>query len=180
MLEVGTMAWITKKSATTKIDRRPEPFLDEPMKAELEARILPRYPTRQAATLPALHMIQHRYHYIPYQAVEEIAAFLKLDPSVVLDTATFYEEFSFQPRGQYTIWVCQSISCELMDYKALLKRIQDRLGIGPGETTEDGKFTLMAAECLGSCGTAPCALINEKLHENLSAQNIDAILDALP
>jgi NADH-quinone oxidoreductase subunit E len=173
------MAWITKNSAAQKVDRRAEPYLTEAMKSELEADVIPRYPTRQAATLPVLHLIQHKYHYVPYQAIEEVAAFLKLEPSVVQDTATFYEEFSFEPRGKYTIWLCQSISCELMNHAPILERIQDRLGIGPGETTEDGKFTLMAAECLGACGGAPCALINDRLYENLSEKNIDAVLDAL-
>ena len=136
-------------------------------------------PTRQAATLPVLHAVQHEHNYLPYQAVEEAAAFLGVSASEMLDTATFYEEYWLTPKGKYLIMVCQSISCELMNHGQLLEMIQDKLGIGPGETTDDGKFTLMTAECLGSCGTAPCALINETLHENLTAENFDAQIGAL-
>jgi NADH-quinone oxidoreductase subunit E len=161
------------------IDRRDEPYLTDRMKAELEADVLPRYPTRQAATLPVLHAVQHEHNYLPYQAVEEAAAFLGVSASEMLDTATFYEEYWLTPKGKYLIMVCQSISCELMNHGQLLEMIQDKLGIGPGETTDDGKFTLMTAECLGSCGTAPCALIDETLHENLTAENFDAQIGAL-
>ncbi|MDP7348859.1 MAG: NAD(P)H-dependent oxidoreductase subunit E, partial [Phycisphaeraceae bacterium] len=149
------MAWIMKNSAAMAIDRRDEPYLTDRMKAELEADVLPRYPTRQAATLPVLHAVQHEHNYLPYQAVEEAAAFLGVSASEMLDTATFYEEYWLTPKGKYLIMVCQSISCELMNHGQLLEMIQDKLGIGPGETTDDGKFTLMTAECLGSCGTAP-------------------------
>ena len=173
------MAWIMKNSAAMTIDRRDEPYLTDQMKAALEADVLPRYPTRQAATLPVLHAVQHEHNYLPYQAVEEAAAFLGVSASEMLDTATFYEEYWLTPKGKYLIMVCQSISCELMNHGQLLEMIQDKLGIGPGETTDDGKFTLMTAECLGSCGTAPCALINETLHENLTAENFDAQIGAL-
>ncbi len=173
------MAWIMKNSAAMAIDRRDEPYLTDRMKAELEADVLPRYPTRQAATLPVLHAVQHEHNYLPYQAVEEAAAFLGVSASEMLDTATFYEEYWLTPKGKYMIMVCQSISCELMNHGQLLEMIQDKLGIGPGETTDDGKFTLMTAECLGSCGTAPCALIDETLHENLTAENFDAQIGAL-
>ncbi|MAG16532.1 MAG: NADH-quinone oxidoreductase subunit NuoE [Phycisphaerae bacterium] len=173
------MAWIMKNSAAMAIDRRDEPYLTDRMKAELEADVLPRYPTRQAATLPVLHAVQHEHNYLPYQAVEEAAAFLGVSASEMLDTATFYEEYWLTPKGKYLIMVCQSISCELMNHGQLLEMIQDKLGIGPGETTDDGKFTLMTAECLGSCGTAPCALIDETLHENLTAENFDVQIGAL-
>lgn len=173
------MAWIMKNSAAMAIDRRDEPYLTDRMKAELEADVLPRYPTRQAATLPVLHAVQHEHNYLPYQAVEEAAAFLGVSASEMLDTATFYEEYWLTPKGKYLIMVCQSISCELMNHGQLLEMIQDKLGIVPGETTDDGKFTLMTAECLGSCGAAPCALIDETLHENLTAENFDAQIGAL-
>ncbi len=173
------MAWITKNSATMEIERRDEPYLTDAMKAKLTADVLPRFPRKQAATLPALHEVQHAYDYIPHQALEEIAAFLELEPSVVMDTATFYEEFFLRPRGKYLIWVCQSLSCEIMGQPTLLEQISAKLDIEPGETTDDGKFTLMTAECLGSCGTAPVALVNEDLHENLTYDNFERVLDSL-
>lgn len=173
------MPWITKNSGSMQIETREEPYLDEALKSTIEANIIPRYPDRRAAMLPTLHAVQHQVGWLPTQALKEIADFLGTAPSEVMDTATFYEEYWLKPKGKYVIWVCQSISCELMDRESLMGKVKAKLKIEPGETTDDGKFTLMNVECLGSCGTAPCALVNEKLHENLSADNVDAILDAL-
>jgi len=174
------MAWITKNSAGMQIDRRDEPYLHGELRQRLENDVLTRFPTKQAATLPVLHALQEEHGYLPYQAIEEAADLLELNPSEVLDTATFYEEFWLQPHGKYVVWVCQSISCELMGQKPLVERISEKLGIDVGETTGDGRFTLMNVECLGSCGTAPCALVNETLHENLTAENFERVLDELP
>ena len=173
------MAWITKPSATTKIDRRSEPYCTDAMKQKWTDTIRPRYETNLGALMPVLHDVQHKYGYVPYQAMEEIAEFLDLSPSDVLDTVSFYEEFHTEPTGKYIIGVCQSIACEVCDHKAILDRCRTRLGIEPHETTDDGKFTLLAMECLGSCDTAPVALINETLRENLTVENMDQILDEL-
>ena len=173
------MAWITKNSAAAVIDRRDEPYLTDAMRDELERDVMPRYPTRQAATLPVLHTLQEAHGWLPYQSLEEAADFLGIPASVVLDTATFYEEFWLQPKGKYVIWVCQSISCEIMGSVSLLDAIQDKLGIEVGETTDDGRITLMSVECLGSCGTAPCALVNEDLHERITFDNFAQVLDDL-
>ncbi len=173
------MAWIVKNSATMKIDRREQPWLDDALKAELEANVLPSYPTKQAATLPVLHAVQHKHNWIPLQAIEEVADFLGLSHAQVMDTATFYEDFWLKPKGKYLIMVCQSITCELMGQVGLLERIKAKLGIDVGQTTQDGRFTLMAAECLGSCDTAPVALVNEKLYESITATNFERILDDL-
>lgn len=172
------MAWISKNSAGMEIDRRSQPYLDDALKQELEP-IVARYPKRQAATLPVLHAIQERVGYLPYQSLEETAAFLGVDAAEVLDTATFYEEFWLEPKGKYVVWLCQSISCEIMGEKPLTQRLSEHLGVEPGQTTPDGKFTLMKVECLGACGGAPCALVNEKLHENLTADNFVQVLDSL-
>ena len=173
------MAWVAKNSAGMEIDRREEPYVDDAFKAMLEADVLPKYPTRQAATLPALHAIQHKYNWITHQAIEELATFLELDAAVVLDTASFYEDFWLKPKGKYLIMLCQSITCELMGQKELLAGIETKLGIKVGETTEDGKFTLVDAECLGSCDTGPTALVNEDLHERLTVENFGELLDSL-
>ncbi|QDU71597.1 NADH-quinone oxidoreductase subunit NuoE [Mucisphaera calidilacus] len=170
------MAWITKNSATELIERTDTPYLDEQLKQQLEQDVVARYPTRQAATLPVLHAMQHRIGWLPPQAIEEIADFLELEASTVLDTATFYEEFWLEPKGKYVFWICQSLSCEIMGEKSLTQTLKEKLGINVGETTPDGKFTLMKVECLGSCGTAPCALVNEVLHENLDVNDLDRIL----
>ncbi|MEM1356327.1 MAG: NADH-quinone oxidoreductase subunit NuoE [Planctomycetota bacterium] len=173
------MAWITKNSGTMPIERREEPYLNDAIKQHFEEEYIPRYPNRQAATIPLLHAIQDEHNWLPFQAIEEAADFLGLPASTVLDTATFYEEFFLQPRGKYTIWVCQSISCEIMGNVQLVDRLSQVLGISPGETTDDGRFTLMHVECIGACGGAPCALVNHQLHENLTVDNVEQIIQGL-
>lgn len=174
------MAWIVKPSATMQIDRRDEPYLTDVLRVRFEKKILPRYERKQGALLPILHEVQHKYGYLPHQALQEIAEFLDLAPAEVLDTVTFYEEFHLEPKGDYIVAVCRSIACEARDHVTIVETIQEALGIEPGETTADGKFSLVEVECLGSCGTAPVALINEDLHENLTAESIREILTSLP
>jgi NADH:ubiquinone oxidoreductase subunit E len=171
------MAWITKTSATMQIPRREEPFLTPAMKQDLMQRLMPRYETSLACTLPALHMIQHEYGWIPYQAMEEIAEFLNLKPADVLDTATFYEEYWLKPRGRHLVGVCRSIACEFCGQPGITEAIKAKLGIDVGETTGDGRFTLIELECIGACGGAPAALIDETLHEDLTPEKIVQLID---
>lgn len=174
------MSWIAKPSATTKIERRDEPYLTQSMKDELEQKHIPRYETRLGCTMPALHMIQHAYGWIPAQAMEEIGAFLGIAPAEVLDTASFYEEYWLNRKGRNVVAVCRSIACEFCGHKTITDRVREKLGIEIGETTDDGKWTLVELECLGSCGTAPVALINETLHENLTPDQIERMIDEAP
>ena len=173
------MAWITKNSGSMQIERRDEPYLTDEIKSAFEARYGDRYPDRRGLALPILHEIQHHYNWLPYQAIEEAAAHIGMEPSELLDTATFYEEFFLEPRGKHTVWVCQSVSCEIMREGEIAEAIGDELGIDPGETTADGKVTFMKVECIGACGGAPCALVNETLHENLTPQNVRKVIAAL-
>lgn len=171
------MGWITKPSATTQIERRDEPYLTDEIKDRLTREVLPRYETKLAAMLPTLHAVQHEHGWLPAQALEEIAEFLEVSPADVLDTASFYEEYWLRPKGRCMIAVCRSFACEVCGHKAITDVCRERLGIEPGETTEDGRFTLMELECLGSCGTAPVALVDETLHENLTPEKIREIID---
>lgn len=171
------MAWTTKPSATQKIPTRAEPYLTAAMKAAWERDLLPRYATRHGALMPILHAIQHEHRCIPYQAMIEIAGFLQISPAEVLDTVTFYEEYTTEKLGQCVIGICQSIACEVCDHKKLVDHVRSKLNIEPHETTDDGKFTLLTLECLGSCDTAPVALFNETLHENLTVAKIDELIE---
>ncbi len=173
------MAWITKNSATARVERRAQPYLTDAMRSRLETELLPRYETRKAALLPALHMIQHEYGWIPHQAMLEIAQALDIPPAEVLDTASFYEEYWLHPKGAHTIAVCRSIACEFCGHEEITQAVKDKLGIDVGETTDDGRFTLIELECLGSCGTAPVALIDETLHERLTPRQILDLLDEI-
>ena len=174
------MSWKVKPSATMKIETRDEPYLTKEMQDHHTKVTLPRYETSLGALMPILHDVQHRYGYVPHQAMIEIAQFLDIKPSDVLDCASFYEEFHLEPTGKNIIGICQSIACEVCGHQAILDHLQKRLGVHPHETTDDGKFTLLALECLGSCDTAPCALVNDDLHHNLTIEKLDAILDQLP
>jgi NADH-quinone oxidoreductase subunit E len=172
------MAWLTKNSGTMKVERRPEPYLTDAMKHDLRERYLPRYETTLAALLPALHMVQHEHNWIPPQAMLEIAEFLKLTPAEVIDTASFYEEYWLKPRGKHIVSVCRSIACEFCGQPAVTQAAKDALGIEVGETTDDDRFTLVEVECLGSCDTAPVALIDGTLHENLTPEKMAAAIRA--
>jgi len=147
------------------------------MKAHLSSVMLPRYETKQGALLPTLHHVQEHWGWLPWQALEEIAGFLDLKPAEVWDTASFYEEFWLSPKGAHVISVCRSITCEVCDHKSITDACKVKLGIEPGETTDDGKFTLVELECLGLCEMAPCALIDHDAHGPLTAASITKLID---
>jgi NADH:ubiquinone oxidoreductase subunit E len=88
--------------------------------------------------------------------------------------------FNRRPVGKYHVQICRNISCSLLGAEHLIEHVSRKLGVRPGETTPDGKFTLSTAECLGSCGTAPVMQVNDEYHENLTVESIDRILDQLP
>ena len=174
------MAWITENRRTATIERRNEPYLTQEIKKHLTEKYFPRYPSKRAVLLPALHEIQHHYNWIPIQAMEEIAAFLEMSPAEVMDTATFYEEYWLKPKGEYLLQVCRSLSCEICDSRNLTDHLMKKLSVEEGETTADGRFTLVELECLGACGTAPVMLINDVLHENLTVDMVDQLIEKLP
>jgi NADH-quinone oxidoreductase subunit E len=174
------MAWIVENRRTEVVDRRETPYLTDDMKIDIANKYFPRYPTKRAVLLPALHAVQHAYGWIPTQAMEEVGEFLGLAPAEVMDTASFYEEYWLKPKGKYLIAVCRSLACEICGSNDVTNRLKKKLGVEVGETTADGKFTLVEYECLGSCGTAPAALCNEVLHEDITPEGMDKLLDALP
>ena len=171
------MGWITKPSATTRIERRAEPYLTDAIKERLTRDVLPRYETKQAALLPSLHAVQHEVGWLPMQALEEVADFLGLSAASVLDTASFYEEFWLTEKGAHVIAVCRSIACEVCDHKAVTDACREKLGVEVGETTPDGKFTLVELECVGACGGAPAILFDEDLHENATPEEVRSLID---
>jgi NADH-quinone oxidoreductase subunit E len=142
---------------------------------------LPRYPSRQAVTLPALHIVNDKLRYVPRQAVVEIAELLGLAPAQVQDTLTFYGYFKQdEPHGRCRLWVCRSISCALRGADDLLEHLSHTLSVEPGETTSDGRVTLEYAECLGACEHAPCMLADKLLVKSVSPQQADDFVKALP
>ena len=154
-------------------------ILDTNMESAIKA-LFSRYPTKQAVTLPALHIVNERLGYVPPQAVVEIAELLGLSPAQVQDTLSFYGFFrQDKPMGTTRIWFCSSLSCAACGGEELLNYISQKLGIKPGETTPDGRITLDFSECLGECDHAPAVMINDVLHENMTKEKIDELLKQL-
>jgi NADH-quinone oxidoreductase subunit E len=148
---------------------------DEMMAAIRE--YFPRYPTRQAVALPAIHLVNERLRYVPPQAVAEIAELLELPPAQVQDTLSFYGIFKQdKPHGRTRVWVCRSISCALRGADDLLEQLCTAAGIRPGETTDDGQLTIEFAECLGACEHAPCMLANDTLHPCVTREQGEELL----
>ncbi len=139
---------------------------------------LPRYPSKQAVTLPALHIIQEEMRCVPQAAIAEVAEMLELHPAQVHDTLSFYGFFKHEttPLGQHRLWVCRSISCMLRGGEELLVELSNKLCVKPGETSADGKVTLEFAECLGMCEGAPCVLMDDECHGN---QTLESVLNLI-
>ena len=140
----------------------------------------PRYPSRQAVTLPALHIVNEELRYVPHQAVVESAELLELAPAEVQDTLSFYGFFKQdEPHGETRAWVCRSISCSLLGGEEILDHMCNELDIKPSETTKNGKLTLEFGECLGACEFAPCMLAGRTLHKNLTKETANEFLETV-
>ena len=141
--------------------------------------ILSRYPVKRSALIPLLYLAQRELGHVTEEAMTEIAGILKLTTPQVYETITFYTMFNLKPVGKFHIQVCKSLMCALVGSDTVIGWIKTKLGIGPGETTADGLFTLSAVECLASCGTAPMMQINDDYYERLTEETLDRILSDL-
>lgn len=153
-------------------------MLKEKYQTEI-ADILSRYPVKRSALIPLLYLAQRERGYINEAAMVEIAGILKLTPPQVYETATFYTMLNLKQVGRFHIQVCKSLMCALVGSDVLIGWIKARLGIGPGETTPDGAFTLSTVECLAACGTGPMMQINDDYYERLTEEKLDRILSDL-
>ncbi len=138
-----------------------------------------RYPSPKALLLPCLWMAQYQEGYISLDAIEVIGEVIDMPPMELYRVATFYTMFNLEPVGKYHIQLCKTLSCALRGKAQILAQLSNRLGIKPGESSQDGKYTLSQVECLGSCGTAPVMQINDRYYENLTPEKIDTILESL-
>jgi NADH-quinone oxidoreductase subunit E len=137
---------------------------------------LQRYPIKMAALLPTLWIAQRQHGYLTTDIMEYVAKRLDLSPVHVYSVAEFYTMYHKKPPGRYHIQLCRTLSCTLCGCETLREYLKRILGIGPGEKTDDGMFSLEEVECLGSCGTAPVVRINDVYCENVSREKIDALL----
>lgn len=142
---------------------------------------LVKYPAerKRSALIPLLFVIQRERGYVDNAGVNFLAKFLDLEVTDVWETATFYSMFNLRKIGKHHLQICKTLSCKIMGEPEITDHICNKLGIHPGETTEDGKFTVTLVECLGSCGTAPMMQIGFDYHEDLTTEKVDKILDKL-
>ncbi len=140
--------------------------------------IAARYPVARSAVMPALYIAQQEEGYITQDGLQAVAEAIGLTTDDVESVATFYTMYYQQQPGKKVIKVCTSISCYLRNCDALVNHLEKRLGIQRGETTPDGNFTLMTAECLASCGTAPVLQVNDEFVENVTLEMADKMVDA--
>ena len=137
-------------------------------------------PAKQSMLLSALYIAQEQQGYLTRESIEKVARRLGLPASQAYSTASFYTLFRTQPVGRFVIQVCDGLTCYLSEgANKVVDYISAKLGIQPGETTTDGRFTLQTVQCLASCGTAPAMRINDQLYENLTPATIDAVLERL-
>lgn len=141
--------------------------------------IVARYPQKEAAILPLLHIIQQEFGSISPDSEKRVAQILKIKPIRVREVVTFYTMLNREPVGKYHIQVCSNLTCSLLGSEKLIDYLKEKLRIEPGQTTKDKKFTLSMVECLGACEQAPCMMVNFDYYGNLDKKKIDKILDGL-
>src|SRR5262249_54332197 len=147
--------------------------------AALVARLTPlkaHYPQAQAALVPVLRAVQGELGWLSQETQAWVAQFLGITALEVHEVVSFYPMLYDKPVGRHVIHVCRTLSCDACGGKELFEHLGRKLGVERGGTTRDGRFTLKAAECLASCGTAPVMLIDNERHENLTLQQVDKLL----
>lgn len=169
------MAWQTINRLEPVVEADAPSVLNDAVRDKIRS-FFPRYDTKRAVLLPALHIVQDAMGSISWQAMAEIAELLELHPSDVMDTITFYTHFWTHSKGAKVITVCRSITCEIMGGRAVLEELKHQLGIEEHQTTPDGRYSLATEECLAGCDHAPCLLIHERLHKRVKPEDVAQLL----
>lgn len=131
---------------------------------------------KRAACIDAMMTVQQHRGWLSDGTLDDLAEYLKMTPAELDGVATFYNLIFRKPVGRHVVLVCDSVSCWLLDYETLLDHLRSRLAVDVGETTADGRFTLLTSVCLGACDRAPVMMIDDTLYGNLTPESIDAIL----
>ena len=148
--------------------------------ADFEA-LRARFPAgfESSLVLPCLRRIQEVNGFISDVDIDGLVDYLGVPRIQIEEVLSFYGQFRREPVGRWHIQVCRNISCSLLGAERVLQQMTQKLGIEPGQTTEDGRFTLSTVECLASCGTAPVVMVNETYHENMTPVRLDALIGEL-
>jgi NADH-quinone oxidoreductase subunit E len=141
--------------------------------------VLPRYPDRHSAVIPALRLAQEKHGWLSPEALREAAAALDETPAYCLSIASFYDMFHLEPVGRHSVEVCTNLACALAGAKDVVDALAEALGIDPGETTPDGEITLRTVECLGGCGYATVVSVDQRYRQNVTAANAAEIVEGL-
>jgi NADH-quinone oxidoreductase subunit E len=163
----------------------PPPLSEDPTvvhEGTLRERIqatMAKYPQRRSALIPALHLAQDEYGWLSPEAFEAVADAMGYTPALCKSVASFYDMFRLVPAGRHEICVCTNISCALVGAGETLRAFERELGVGPGETTADGLFTLRAVECYGGCGWGPVVSVDERYHEPFPPEDVRALVGRL-
>jgi len=148
------------------------------IRAKIEADMA-KFPAKRGALLNALHLVQTETGHISPEIAKELAALFEIHPADVQGVVSFYTMFYDQPQGRHHAYVCTNLSCSLRGGRALLRELEEHLGVHPGETTADQRITLGHEECLGACAYAPVMRVDETYHEDLDLEQAKKILDGL-
>jgi NADH-quinone oxidoreductase subunit E len=143
------------------------------------ADVAKQYPDPKSAILPALRMAQEKYGWLSREALEEVADALDLTPAYCMSVASFYDMFQLEPIGEHTIEVCTNVCCGLVNAQPVLEAFERELGVHAGETTEDGRITLRAVECLGGCSTPTIVAVDHRYRQNVTPADVPAIVEEL-
>ena len=141
--------------------------------------LLEKYHHNKDELIQILNEVQEKYGYIPKQAQLEISENLKIPMAEIYGVITFYSRFTLKPKGKYAISVCLGTACFVKGSQKIMDRLKERLGIEPGQTTEDGKFSLDETRCVGACGLAPVFTINNEEYGKATIKQLDQVLDEL-
>jgi NADH-quinone oxidoreductase E subunit len=160
-----------------QLDDRPLEWSERAAQEVAEA--LSHYPNKRSAVLPVMWVAQREWGWLSPAALRLVARTIELPEPEVFGIATFYTMFNLAPVGRHHLQVCMTLSCSLMGADTLFQQLERKLGIGHGETTPDGRFTLRRVECLAACGYAPCLQVNDDYHERLDEAGVDRLLERL-
>ena len=138
--------------------------------------IIKRYGSDKSFIVPILQDVQREFNYLPKDALSAVSSNLNVPISRVYEVATFYKAFSLKPKGRHQLTLCMGTACHVRGAARILEAFADALGVQPGETTPDGKFSLERVACLGACGLAPVAMIGEKAYGRLVPEKVKEIL----
>lgn len=150
-------------------------MLSQPTK-EAIVKLQKSYPQKRSALIPALHLAQAEVGFLPPEVQEEVARLFDLDPNEVQAVVTFYDMFYEEPVGRHILHVCKNISCMLHGGDKILASLCQKLRVRPGETTEDGAFTVIASECLAACDRAPMMLVDDEVVGPVREEDLDQVL----